>query len=424
MNLRSPLSSGLFAFPTAGFVELLWLQSRVLGQPETKQARRAIDASLEPEEGLRQAFAAALAVLQCPARTPVVWVVPPDVAGVLCAPSAGSTGVAELPLPFPDQEIRRVELANKGGLSVTLWAHANWIALLEDISQALDLMPIALVSRAQWAVASLHTAPSHGDAAGMACVLDGQGADCYLHAFEPTGAPCRSTVLPGTAQDAATQEVVRREMGALTDLFGTPPHTAPAATQPGWACDHAASVKQLRRISAFQLPSIALAGKNTLLTQVWARFIALHVLVACALAGVLMGGMWWQQNRLAELTEQVDLLKPESVVVQKLLRDEDRLRDAAKAVSTFKQLPDARQPVRLLFDGVPTDAHVLRVVSGPTSMEFDLQYRTDSSPEAEAFSFSLPQFGPLARTDAGAGIAKYTLQTPVAPSGTTPTDSK
>lgn len=399
------MRNGLYAFPSASSVGLLWIKVSALGRIQSVQTNQPIDPDCAPDDGLRQAFATGVSAIGCPVRTDVVWVVPPDMAGVLCAPVSEQ---AELPLPFPEQDIRRVNLQASQGLSVILWVHVNWVALIEGITQAADLVPVALVSRAQWVTAAWPPAQP-----GVGVMIDTQAADWYLHACDPLGQPCRSTVLPGSPSQGAGQQILQREMAALASLFGEKTPTMTAGHERPLA--DPASLKQLLRIGHFQAPSVELCGKHTVIQRLWWRYAGWHAVMAAVLVAAVGAVLGWQHTRLAELTEHVDSLKPGSAAVRSLQPQAAQLSRAAEAILAFEASPDARQARQALFDALPPEAHVLKVSADLSAMEFDLRYPEKKFSSAEAFSLNAPGYGPPVFSDLGSGIAKYILQAQPAP---------
>lgn len=400
------MSNGLYAFISQHTLELSWLNARALGPSRVVTVSEPIDLQVAPDEGLRHAFLAAALTLRCPNGLPVVWVAPPDVAGVLCAiPQAGAATLS-LPLPFADVEVKRADISADSSTSATLWVHINWVSVLEEVAQAAGHFSLLVVSRAQFMAGCAQAADA--TAAPVVWALDCQGNDAYLHAYGPTGGVLRSVALPGPATESPALLTMAQEAARLAHWVGVSVDAMPPVPSEVTAWSPRNHLRRLQWVGGGTVPGIDLAGKATLLQRMWQRYLTGHVVLAMVLVAVAVGGGWLQQHTLAQLEDGAAPLRAQSLKVQGIQRQATRLEVVSSVIAAGQHKPDTRLPLVRLVETLPSQAHVVRVGVSLEGIEFDLQFADQGL--AAAFSLSLPGYGPIIYADGGAGIAKYSLQ--------------
>lgn len=411
------MTQGVYVFLSAQVIELRWLKNSWLGSKNANQSAVEIAQNIDFETAVTNAFLLAVKKIALPPNTPVFWILPPDIVGVLCDKAAPGEEYAFSPvLPFSDDEVRQFGIHRSSGLGVIAWAHTNWVAFFESLTVKAGLLPVLLLSRAQ--IVGVESARTSA-ASGLTVVLESQGHCGFLHAFHADGFPIRSIELPSLGEKENTALTVNSELAALVDLLGLKLSDvvvlAQQDTEHAWQKPHGvekftlgfirASDRHLRLAQQFAFPGISMAGKPALLKVWWLRYMGVLAFLFVFGLALLASVTIWQDFRSTELDDQLTALKSDIQTVQALQK---RDRELAVPIQTLRQLqqdPDALASLFSVVEALPKRAYLTGTEI--SSDRIELQVSGEPGISLDDLKTRLPIFIEASRDELPGGAVKF-----------------
>ena len=413
------MTQGVHVFLSSQFMELRWLKQSMYWRNTSTSLIVEIVQDIDFEAALTEAFLQAVTKLRLPAGTPVFWILPPDIVGLLCDKASPAEELPLTPvLPFSDDDVRQFGIHRSPGFGVIAWVHSAWIAFFESLTVKAGLLPVLMFGRAQIVgPESARTSP----ASGLTVVLESQGRCGFLHAFQAEGFPIRSIELPLLADKDKTALAVNSELAALTELLGINVSDvvvlAQQDTEPGWQKPHGVkkfssgvvrtSDRRLSLAQQFEFPGISMGGKPAFQRAGWLRYMrVLAALLVVALVFLALVPMW-QDFRTKELDNRLKSLKGDIQAVQMLQKRDRELAEPIQVLRGLQQGQDALARLAAVVEVLPKTAYITRAEISTDRIELDVVGEPNVG--LDTLKSSLPTFVDASRNDLPGGATRFLL---------------